>query len=151
MIASRWITRFLDMAHLVASWSKDPSTQVGAVIADSQNRIVSVGFNGPPRDVDDNDAYADRDTKLAVVLHAEENAILFAPRGDLAGCTIYVTHAPCSHCASVIIQSGIRRVVISESPAEFAARWGSSNRMAARLFQQAGVECKSVSLSNPSA
>ena len=48
---NKWDMRFLELAALVATWSKDPSTQVGAVIVDSAKRIVSVGFNGAPRGV----------------------------------------------------------------------------------------------------
>lgn len=65
---------FFQMAELVGSWSKDPSTQVGAVIT-KQNRIVSVGFNGYPHGISDSASTDDRDMKYLKTLHAEENAI----------------------------------------------------------------------------
>ena len=91
------------MAELVGSWSKDPSTQVGAVITHG-NRIVSVGFNGYPHGISDSADTDDREMKLLKTLHAEENAILFAKR-DLAGSDIWVTHFPCPNCAAKIIQN----------------------------------------------
>ncbi len=87
---SKWAKRFYQMAELVASWSKDPSTQVGAVIT-KQNRIVSVGFNGYPHGVSDSVDTDERELKYLKTLHAEENAILFSKR-DLDGCDIWVTH-----------------------------------------------------------
>ncbi len=108
----RWDKRFLDLAKFISGWSKDPSTKVGAVIVDPFERIVSVGFNGLPRHVQDYpDRLQDRAQKYEMVVHGDINAILFARR-DLVGCTMY-THPclPCSRCAAVIAQSGISRVV----------------------------------------
>ena len=104
-MASKWASRFFQMAELVGSWSKDPSTQVGAVITEG-NRVVSLGFNGYPHGVSDRADTEDRDMKYAKTIHAEENAILFAKR-DLADCEIWVTHFPCPNCAAKIIQTGI--------------------------------------------
>ena len=133
-----WPKRFMELAAVVASWSKDPSTKVGAVIADSRNRIVSVGFNGPPRGTRDA-AVTDRDVKLLRTLHAEENAILFGGSA-VAGCTLYVTHAPCAHCAAMMIQVGIARVVWADhDDFEFSARWQHSHGEAVRMLDEAGV------------
>lgn len=85
----KWDARHLEMAHHVSAWSKDPSTKVGARITDSRNRVISEGFNGPPRGVQD-DPTVDRETKLRRTIHAERNAILFA-RQALTGTTLYVT------------------------------------------------------------
>ena len=85
---SKWDRRFLDLAAGMATWSKDMSTQVGAIIVDRDQRIVSSGYNGFPRGVVDSiERYQDRDTKYRMVVHAEINAILFATR-DLTGGTI---------------------------------------------------------------
>ena len=87
-MSDTWGRRFLHLAEHVSTWSKDPSTLVGAVIADD-NRVVSVGFNGFPRGCDDSPAlYAERERKYRRVIHAEANALLFAAR-PLAGCTLY--------------------------------------------------------------
>lgn len=131
---NKWDRRMLDLAHLVASWSKDPSTKVGAVIADAQHRVVSLGFNGPPSRVPDGEM--GRDKKLAITIHAEENALLFAQQ-NLVDCTMYVTHPPCARCASKIIQMGVLRVVAVKAPSEFESRWADSIKMAEDLMRDA--------------
>lgn len=139
---SKWFKRFIGLAQYVAQWSKDPSTKVGAVIVDFDNRIVSLGFNGFPRGTsDDLSLYTDRDRKYRRVIHAEKNAMSFAKR-DLRGCTLYVTHAPCAQCAAQIVQEGISRV-ICPSPwdnADYISRWESDVVEMEALFDEAGVE-----------
>lgn len=133
---TKWDTRFIDLAKLVASWSKDHSTQVGAVIVDKDKRIVSTGFNGFPQGVDDE--ASDRDIKLLRTIHAEENALLFARR-DVTGMTVYVTHPPCARCAAKLIQSGVSRVVYPLPPIDFVERWGNEMREANAMFSQVGT------------
>jgi len=83
MTISKWDDRFLSLTQFIASWSKDPSTKVGAVIADQNNRIVSMGYNGLPVGVKDHtERYSDRERKLAMIVHGEMNAILFATAGS---------------------------------------------------------------------
>lgn len=127
----------MGLAYAAAAKSKDPSTQVGAVIVDNDRRIVSVGFNGPPRGVDDTNSYSSRELKLLRVLHAEENAILFA--GGRPMHAIYVTHHPCAHCAAVIIQAGIRNVFHPPVETEFYRRWWDGMEAARSMFAEAGV------------
>lgn len=108
---SKWADRFMALAEHVAGWSKDPSTKVGCVIVDQQNRVVSLGFNGFPRGVrDDESRYLDRETKLLLVAHAERNALDNAPL-SVQGCTLYTLLFPCNECAKSIIQKGISKVV----------------------------------------
>lgn len=111
---SKWDERFLTLAAHVATWSKDPSTKVGAAIVGPVHREVrSMGYNGLPRGVADTDRrLADRELKYDLVVHAEENAILNLSLygGSADGCTLYTTHPPCVRCATAIIQAGIRRV-----------------------------------------
>ena len=135
-----WDTRFLDLAEHVSKWSKDPSTKVGAVIVDSQRRIVSTGYNGFPVGVMDSyDRLTDRDNKYEMIIHAEANAILFAHQ-RMNGMTLYTTpFQPCSRCASLIIQSGISRVISYEIE-ESKNRWVDSFKLAKELFDEAGVE-----------
>lgn len=136
---TKWDRRFLGLANLVATWSKDPSTGVGAVIVDAKNRIVSMGFNGFPRAVHDDEANLnDRDEKLRRTIHAEENALLFAGR-SVEGCTIYVTHPPCARCAAKIIQAGIVRVVSRPPWNSFVERWADDMRSAAEMFAEANT------------
>lgn len=138
----KWDRRFLEMAKLVASFSKDPSTRVGAVIVDKDNRIVSLGFNGFARGVDDNQEWLDdREIKYLVVLHGEMNSILFADRDKLVGATLYTyPFSPCSNCSSVIIQVGIKRCVAPKTPDEILKRWEKSLALAKKQFDMAGVE-----------
>jgi dCMP deaminase len=108
---SKWDLRFLQLAAHVAGWSKDPSTKVGAVIADGKH-VVSLGYNGFPATTEDRDEWlSDRPTKYEMVVHAEMNAILNA-RQSVRGLTLYVSPlSPCSECVKLIAASGISRVV----------------------------------------
>lgn len=129
----KWYRRFIEMSKQVATWSKD-DTKVGAIIIDSDNRIVSSGFNGLPKGIPDTDeVYVEG---CRIVLHAEVNAILFAKK-DIAGCTMYVSMAPCAACAALIIQSGITTVVYPDKPLE--GKWEAHQKTAESMFLQAGV------------
>lgn len=121
MSRKKYDRRFLKLAKEVSTWSKDPSTRVGAVIVDNDNRIVSIGYNGFARGVNDRkDRLNDRAIKYKLTIHAELNAILFRDK-PIKGCTIYTyPFMPCSSCASVIIQSGLNRIVSIETDIE---RW----------------------------
>jgi dCMP deaminase len=135
-MSSKWDKRFIDLARLVASWSKDPSTQVGAVIVDTMNRIVSVGYNGFPVGTNDSEEMlSDREIKLMRTIHGEENAILFAQR-SLTGCRIYVTGHPCSNCTAKIIQVGITEICYADT---MNHRWNDSMDSARALAIEAGV------------
>ena len=132
-----WHTRFMGLAHHVALWSKDESTKVGAVIVDKDNRIVSLGYNGPPRGV--SDEHINREIKLLRTLHAEENAILFA-RGNVDGNILYITHHPCAHCAAVIVQSGLSAVYIPPVDADFLNRWYAGINEAKSMLRDARID-----------
>lgn len=138
---AKWDRRFLGLAMHVATWSKDPSTQAGAVIVDAKRRVVSVGYNGFPRGTDDGpELYADRERKYRRVVHAERNAMSFAQR-PLDGCTLYVAPLPpCASCAGSIIQAGIVRVVALKPATDVAERWAAEHREMAAMFREAGVE-----------
>jgi dCMP deaminase len=140
---SKWDVRFIGLAKQVASWSRDPSTQVGCVIVRPDKTIVSLGFNGLPRGVKDYTArYQDRDTKLAMTVHAELNAVLSA-HGSVSGCTAYVwPFSSCSHCAGALIQAGIREVVSPRLSEAQADRWSTSLAHAWSMFDEAGVEVR---------
>lgn len=134
----KWDKRFLDMAELISTWSKDPSTKVGSVIVDNQNRIVSVGFNGLPVGLDNEEVILkNRELKYRTILHAEENAILFAKQ-SLDGCTVYTyPFQPCLKCTSVIIQTGIKKVVSFKSDNE---RWKEEFELSMQHFSEADIE-----------
>lgn len=133
----KWDFRFLELAKLVSKWSKDPSTKVGAVIVDPLRRIVSLGYNGFARGVEDSEErYNNREEKYKLVVHAERNAIIFATR-SLQGCTIYTyPFMPCAPCAGMIIQSGIGRVV---APKDANPRWQEDFKLTRKMFEEAGL------------
>ena len=132
-----WNQRFLSLAEHIAQWSKDPSTQVGAVIVDPCRRIISTGYNGLPQGVDDTDnRLHTREIKYEMIVHGEINAILFAKQ-DLLGSTLYTwPFMPCSRCASIVIQSGIKTVV---APLNDSPRWKDSFQLSQTMFAEAGV------------
>ena len=138
-----WNRRFLELASFISKWSKDPSTKVGAVIVDCNRRIISTGYNGFPIGVsDDQERLENRDFKYKAILHAEENAIMFAKK-DLSRCSLYVSSLPpCSHCASLIIQSGIKNVYTWEQ--EIPERWQESINITKTMFKESGVSLNYV-------
>jgi len=110
-----WDEYFMGIALLSAKRSKDPNTQVGCCIANKNNIIVSVGYNGFPRGCNDDVFPWERkgelkDTKYPYVVHAELNAILNSKLSDMSDCKLYVALFPCNECAKAIIQSGIKEV-----------------------------------------
>jgi dCMP deaminase len=139
---NKWDKRFLYLAKHVSTWSKDPSTGIGAVITNNKNRIISIGFNGYPRNVPD-EGMDDREEKYLKVIHAEENALLFAQR-SLCGCTIYVYPLlPCGNCMAKIIQVGITKVVVLVHDTNgIIERWEKSNKIALNM-----AECANVNVS----
>lgn len=127
----------LALAKLVSMQSKD-STKVGAVLSTSEGANILTGYNGPPMGVTDSPDRFERPRKYLFASHAEQNVIAFAARNGIRtqGCTITVTHHPCSACARSIIQAGIVCVVTGDGKtsmpdAEFEA--------AAIMFKEAGV------------
>ncbi len=144
----KWDRRFMDLANFVASWSKDPSTQVGAVIANPKTkRVVSMGFNGFPSGVEDLEQRLEkREVKYEMIVHAEQNALLFAgPAAE--GCTLYVTPLPpCARCGVIIIQAGIKRVV-SPMPDKSKEPWKTQSEISEQMFLEAGVQVDYVDLS----
>lgn len=150
--STKWDSRFLRLAHEVAAWSKDRSTQVGAVIVKADRTPGPYGYNGFPRAIDDeDDARHTRPMKYKWTEHAERNAIYNAARIGVAleGCTIYVTHTPCPDCTRAIVQVGIRRVVVDEASRDdpsFEERWGEDFRLIVEMLGEAGVDFDLVAI-----
>ena len=144
MDINKWDMRYLEMSQLVSKWSKDPSTQVGAVIVNSDNKIVSLGYNGLPQKIpDDPSILNERFEKYKYIIHAETNAILTA-NTSVKGCTVYTyPFLPCTNCASMVIQAGILRVVSFEWVDN---RWKKILEDSKNLFHKAGVECIEFSI-----
>ena len=138
-----WDEYFMGVAKLSALRSKDPSTQVGACIVGSDNRILSIGYNGTPNGYKDDIFPWDREgqplnTKYLYVCHAEMNAVLNyrGSRKDLEGAKIYVALFPCNECAKVIIQSGIKEIIYA------CDKYAETDSVIAskRLFDKCGVK-----------
>lgn len=111
-----WDQYFMSIALLSAERSKDPNTQVGTCIVSPDHKVLSIGYNGMPTGISDEDLPWDRegafgDSKYAYVCHAELNAILNNPGYDLSDAILYTSMFPCNECAKAIIQSGIKEVV----------------------------------------
>jgi dCMP deaminase len=142
----KWNRRFLELAKHVSTWSKDPSTQVGAVLVNGRREVVSVGYNGFARNVFDlQSRYEDRPTKYKFIVHAEVNAIVTA--GERArGATLYVYPSfgipcICQDCAKMAIQAGVTCVVgyIPKVSKELQERWKDSLATSSEMFTEAGV------------
>lgn len=138
----------MGIALLSSMRSKDPSTQVGACIVNSEKRILSMGYNGMPRCCSDDEFPWDKnenplDSKYLYVCHAELNAILNCASGNVRGCTVYTTLFPCNECAKAIIQSGIAEVVYMSD------KYSDSDSVLAskRMFTTAGVKFREYSIS----
>lgn len=139
MPEKHWNIRFLRLAkYWGQTCSKDPSTKFGAVIIDVNDHIISMGYNGFPRGVDDFPSRLDdRTIKYSLITHAEAAAICTMPRG--LGHSIYVfPWAPCPQCAKLIIQSGIRRVYTTKQTQQEIAR-GWDTEMTDLMFKEANV------------
>ena len=137
----RWDDRYIGLAHHIAQWSKDPRAKVGAVIVNpALGRIVATGFNGFPSNVEDSvQRLADKDRKLTMTIHAEQNALLFAGR-EARQCDAYVIGKPiCNVCAMLLIQSGVRRVVAARPKEGTASHWDRVGIEAVAMMREAGV------------
>lgn len=133
-----WEEYFMTLALVASLKSKDPSTQVGAVIIDNKTRkLVSSGYNGFPRYIDDDQIPQTRPEKYFYVVHAELNAILHAQR-ELASCSLYATVFPCSECMKAIIQTGVKQVVYLNDLD--GADWEESKKATLKMAQLAGVK-----------
>jgi len=137
----KWDKRFLQLAELVASWSKDPSTKCGGVIVRPDKTVASMGYNGFPRGIKDREEFLNnREEKLKRVVHSEMNAILNA-RERLDGYTLYNWPGQsCSRCAVHVIQAGIIRVVSAKPEGGFAERWAEEMKLTEQLFNEAYIE-----------
>lgn len=139
----KWTGRLLKMAKDVASWSKDESTKVGAVITTYTGKPVSWGFNGMPVGIDDNipERYK-RPYKYKWFCHAERNAMDLASKTDLSDCVMFVTFSPCTNCAQSIIQRGIKTLVVDEdyTADKMPERWKEDMIVAVEMLEEAGVQ-----------
>ena len=148
--ADKWDKRFLQLASLVASWSKDPSTKVGAIAVNAKRQVLSTGYNGFPRGFDDSEErYNTREIKYKYILHAEQNLISNAAANgiSLTGSRVYVVGMPpCAEkCALQLIQSDINAVMVpnlfnEHDIEEDQYDWFKSWSISVDLFNEAGID-----------
>ena len=145
LTAPGWGKKYTHLAKEISTWSKDPSTKVGAVVIGEHGQLLSQGFNGFPRGIKDSDERLNnRERKYELVVHAEMNAIYNASLTgvSLKGSTLYVYGCPvCNECAKGIIQVGIQKVV-AVRPKDMPVvlkRWDESIKVAGALFKEADV------------
>lgn len=136
-----WDEYFMGIAVLSGLRSKDPATKVGACIVDSDNKVVSIGYNGMPRGLDESQLSWNRgedlDSKYLYVCHAEFNAILNTRVGSaLKDCKLYVTLFPCNECAKAIIQTGIKEIIYLDNK----HKHDISVRASEKLLTLAGIK-----------
>jgi dCMP deaminase len=154
-MSDRWDHHFLELALLNARMSKDPNTKVGAVAV--RNRIpVMSGFNGFPAGIQDHPyRLDDRETKLRLVVHAEQNVIALAARlgVPLLGCTLYLAATddtgmvwggpPCTRCTVHVIQAGFAKVIarpLKPTP----SKWHEDLAQAKAMLEEASVAYREV-------
>ncbi|KRX96757.1 Deoxycytidylate deaminase, partial [Trichinella pseudospiralis] len=135
-----WTDYFMGVALLSSKRSKDPIMQEGACIVNSDNHIIGVGYNGMPAGCsDDRMPWADQassilETKHPYICHAALNAVVNKISNSAKGCRLYTTHLPCSHCAGLLIQSGVRSVYFLKNSLDTISAAATE-----RLFKESGV------------
>lgn len=149
MTLTKWDTRFIILADYIAQWSKDPNTKIGAVVVHDQTRqILSTGYNGMARGVDDDvpeRSSREEGEKYYWYGHGERNAIYNAARYGirLVDSSIYLNcGVPCCDCAIAIIQAGVKKVVCKTgNPTGVTnSKWDAHATRSKVMFAEAGVE-----------
>ena len=137
----KWDIRFLELSESIASWSKDPSRGVGAVIVSPLRQVLATGYNGLPRGVEVHPDRLERPVKYDLIVHAEMNAIIQCARNGTSpvGATLYSSFSPCIHCTLSIVQAGIARVV-TRKIMEGDAHWNESLEKSISMFQEVGID-----------
>ena|SRR5574344_96225 len=143
-----WDEYFMALATLSSYRSKDPNTTVGACIVNNDNIVLSLGYNGTPRGLNDDSMPWNRDgnfidTKYAYVCHSELNAILNY-RGNLENTRIYVTLFPCNECAKAIVQSGIKEVIYLSDKYNNT----DENTVSKKIFDTVGIKYRKYEPTN---
>lgn len=140
-----WENRWMDLAKLVATWSKDRSRQVGCVIVDDRQAVVALGWNGFPRGVDDLvDMRHVRPAKYMWTEHAERNAVYnAAAQGQqVRGCVMHVTLFPCADCARAAVQAGIKKIICPKPQDD--SKWSEHFKVAEEMLHEAQIQISFV-------
>jgi dCMP deaminase len=141
----KWHLRYLEMAALVAGWSKHPDFQVGAIAVGEYGQVLSTGYNGWPRSIsgEAKGRQLVRSNDPSLTIHAETNVIYNASLTgvSLARSVVYVYPMfPCIDCAKALVQVGVSQICYKETiDMDGAEKWRSSWAWAGELFREAGV------------
>jgi dCMP deaminase len=140
-VINKWDKRFLRLAKEVSTWSKDPSTQTGAVFVSPDKKDIILGFNGFASNMDDDPSlYLDREVKYSRIIHCEMNALIIAKR-PVANYTLYTwPFLSCDRCAVHMAQAGIKRVVAPLPSPSQAERWEAAFKKTRGYFREAKIE-----------
>lgn len=144
----KWDLRHLNVCREIASWSKDPNTQVGARIVNGMNRVLGEGYNGFPYSmVDLPENYENREQKYSRIVHAEINALISANTA-VAGATLYTwPFMPCDRCVVQMLQAGIARFVAPIADAERLVRWGAAFEKTRAYIRECGAHLTEIDIS----
>jgi dCMP deaminase len=140
---TKWDLHYLNLAKEISTWSKDPSTKIGAVAVGKHGQILATGYNGFPRGIEDSvDRLTNRETKYSYMIHGEMNCIYNATLTgvSLDNATLYVHGLPvCSECAKGVAQVGIKKVFACH-PATISSKWEQSNILTKSIFEEIGID-----------
>lgn len=143
-----WDQFFISLTYLIASKSKDESTNYGAIIVNDDNAIVSTGYNSFPRGINDDDpSRQERPKKYFFMSHSEINAVANAALHGIStkGCRLYCNGIPCATCARTIINAGIKEVVVDEDwNMDYIEKWSEEIKYSLEMFKEAGVKLRLI-------
>jgi dCMP deaminase len=140
MLENKWDRRFFLIATQVSGWSKDPNCRVGAVLVSPDRRNISIGYNGFPKDIPDDQVMLNmKEVKNHNMVHAEHNALMNATF-ETEGCSLYVTMFPCTKkgCCRSILNAGISRLISWKI--DPVSSWAEDQLKSEETFRQAGIE-----------
>jgi len=141
----------MEVANTISTWSKDKSRKTAAVIVDGRQCLISIGWNGFPRGIDDDVlARHQRPDKYLWTEHAERNAIYNAAANGnkVGGCRMYLPWYPCADCARAIIQSGIVELLCYE-PDWADEKWKEDFMVVREMFKEAGLKVTFIEGESP--
>jgi len=144
----KWIDRYLDLAEQVSTWSLDPSTKIGAVAVNEDGQVISQGYNGFPRGIEDTQfRLNDRETKYELVVHAEKNLIYNACLNgiSLKNSYVFIYGLPvCGECTKGLIQCGVKKIFMRvRSPDTISRRkiWFENfKNISAKMLKETGID-----------
>jgi dCMP deaminase len=140
-VSEKWDLRYLELAMTVSTWSKDPSTQTGAVLV-RDHRVLGLGYNGFPRLMPDlPELYADREEKYSRIVHCEVNALINAAQ-SVEGSTLYTwPFLSCDRCCVQMLQAGVLRFVAPRPTASQLERWGAAFERTKLYISECAAGC----------